>query len=259
MNVCFIVASMDKRIGFLERCIKCFAESKYAEYDIYCYFQGHLWDSVQGREIFKEVVIDPNPRGVFTPRYELMKRYGKDYDYVIIIDDDLFIQPETDYFGMIDFMRKFRNVGAMCCLNVKAHIKNRVDIVGQNDCFNVLGGMVFSRAAIQTILDYFADKEKDYTFDCVWLLLWIKGYDLAKDFRSFAVHKTAGTQKIDGEWTGFNWSRFKMNYVPFMPEYLNEPKQEYNPKRYGWERGIPSLKDVNEKGLEERGKCRKDS
>lgn len=97
-DVCFIVAGMDNRIAFLERCIKCFKESRYADCDIYCYFQGGRWSEVQGREVFTEVVIDPNPRGVFTPRYELMKRFGVNYDYVIIIDDDLFILPETDYY-----------------------------------------------------------------------------------------------------------------------------------------------------------------
>ena len=255
-SVCFIVAGMDKRVPFLEKCIQHYKNSKYAECDIYCYFQGSKWNYVKGGEIFKDVIIDPNPRGVFTPRYELMKRFGIKYDYCIIIDDDLFIQPETEYFNMIKFMQKQKNIGAMSCLNVKTWIQNRIDIVGTKDGFNILGGMIFPQECVQIICDYFADKEDDYTFDCVWILLWIYGYDLAKDFRSYAQHKTAATQKIDGDWTGFNWSRFKMPYKPFLTEYLNEPKMVYNPDRYGWERGIPSLKDVNLKGLEMRNQCR---
>ena len=57
-DVCFIVAGMDNRIAFLERCIKCFKESRYADCDIYCYFQGGRWSEVQGREVFTEVGID---------------------------------------------------------------------------------------------------------------------------------------------------------------------------------------------------------
>lgn len=259
MRICFIVASMDKRIEFLERCIKCFRESEYAECDIYCYFQGEKWEQVQGREIFKDVVIDPKPRGVFTPRYELMKRFGTDYDYLILIDDDLFIGPDTKYYKTIKFMELNKNIGATCTLNIKSWLGNKIKIVQPGDNFNVCGGMVFSRDAVQTILDYFADKEADYTFDCVWLLLWVKGYDLAKDFRSFASHKTAQTRKLNGEWTGFNWSRVALEYVPFMTEYLNPPKIVFKGHRFGYEHSIPLLSDVNEAGLKERARCRKGS
>lgn len=256
MTVCFIVASMDNRIPFLEHCIDCYKASKYAECDIYCYFQGSKWESVHGREVFKEVVIDPNPRGVFTPRYELMKRFGKDYDYLVLIDDDLFIGPEADYFGMINILRSNKRYGAVCCLNVKRWMSKDVYIVGKNDAFNVMGGMVFPQKSIQIILDYFSDKEADYTFDCVWLLLWVYGYDLVKDCRSYAQHKTIGTQKVNGDWSGFNWSRVKMPYKPFLTEFLNEPIVYFSKEKQRYEHRIPAIGDVNKAGLEMRERCR---
>lgn len=254
-NVCFIVASMDKRIPFLEKCIKCFKESRYASKDIYLYYQGELFETVNGKEVFKDVVIDDKLRGVFTPRYELMKRFAKDYDYTILIDDDLFIANDTDYFSTIKFMAQFKSVGAASIMDERSHLKNKVDLCGKRDIFNVLGGMIFKKECIALILDYFKDKEDDYTFDNVWLLLYVFGYDLAKDFRSYAMHKTAN-KKINGEWTGFNWSRFYLPYKPFLTEYLNEPKMVFNPKRHGWERSIPNLIDINQKGMEMRKQCR---
>ena len=224
MTVCFIVASMDKRIPFLERCINHYKASKYAECDIYCYFQGSKWESVQGREVFKGAVIDPNPRGVFTPRYELMKRFAKDYDYCIIIDDDLYILPDTDYDKTIKFIRAMKNHAIVSVTNTKVN-----GLIEENPDINIEGGMVFPRSAILEILDYFKDKERDYTFDYFWYLCYVKGYDLYRDRRSRAQHVPC--RRVDGKLTGFNESIMSKPYIPMMTEYFRSPGTWFNHRR----------------------------
>ena len=248
-DICFIVAGMDKRQHFMEECIDAFKKSRYSDCDIFCYWQGEKWGKVKGKEIFKDVVIDSMPRGVFTPRYELMKRYGTDYDYCIIIDDDLFIQSETDYYATIRLMQQFPNVGCACITHTQRAVKNRVEIVNSgNEYFNIAGGLVLSADAVRIILEYFADNERDYTFDCFWLLLWVKGYDLAKDFRSWAKHVAA--RKVNGQWSGFNESRVRLKYVPIMAEYIDDLRLVRNHGRD--EMPIPTIGNVNERGRLER-------
>lgn len=253
MNVCFIVAGMDKRIPFLNECIEAFRKSRYSDCDIYLYFQGEKFSDIQGSEIFTDIVIDREARGVFTPRYELLKRYGKDYDYVIIIDDDLFIQDETDYYATIRFMQKFKNVGCSCITHSRRAVCNRIEIIKNGrEYFNIAGGLILSNQAVREILEYFADKERDYTFDCVWILLWIKGYDLAKDFRSWAKHTAA--RKVNGEWSGFNESRTALKYEPIFVEYLENLKTVFGHGKY--EIDLPTIDNVNASGREERRRNR---
>lgn len=248
MNICFVVAGMSKRRAFLEKCIDHFVNSRYyGECDIFCYYQGDDFQDVRGKEVFANVVIDSKPRGVFTPRYELMKRFAKDYDYTILIDDDLYIQEETDYYGTINFMEQFPSVGVCTIQLLKFHVKNRITI-NDIDYYNIQGGMVIKKDVVNIVLDYFRDKEKDYTFDHIWLLAYIYGYDLAKDFRSYAIHMPS--KKVDGKYTGFAESRKTLQYVPIMEEYINDTGVVY--KHGSFVHELPEVKDINKKGLELR-------
>lgn len=247
-TVCFIVASMDKRIPFLERCIKHYKASKYAGYDIYCYFQGSKWEEVQGREIFKEVVIDPNPRGVFTPRYELMKRFGKDYDYCIIIDDDLYILPETDYDKSIKFIQMAHDRAIISLTNTK--VDGRIEAFPEG--INIEGGLVLPNSAVRTILEYFKDKEADYTFEYFWLLCYVKGFDVYRDRRSRAQH--VPVRKVDGEYTGFNYSLVNKPYIPMLTEFFDNPGTHFQHGRI--EPKFLSFRHLNDAGKVERSRCK---
>lgn len=247
-NVCFIVAGMDKRICFLERCIEHFKNSRYADCDIYCYFQGEKWETVKGREIFKDVVIDSKPRGVFTPRYELMKRFAKNYDYTILIDDDLYILQETDYFKSAKFIRQFNDNVIVAVSNTKVNGIVECCPIG----VNIEGGMVFPRKAINAILEYFADKEMDYTFDYFWLLCYVKGFDVYRDRRSRAKH--VSVRKVDGEYSGFNYSLMNKPYIPMLMEYYDNPGTCINHGR--GEPRFMSFNKLNSNGKAERERNR---
>ena len=247
-NVCFVVAGMDNRIHFLEDCIAHYKASQYNGIDIYLYFQGLNFDAIKGKDVFADVIIDSKPRGVFTPRYELMKRFGVNYDYVIVIDDDLFIEDGTDYWKTIKLLETNKNIGAACISESKAFVKNRVDIAGAEDLFNVRGGLILPRESVKMIINYFSDKEKDYSFDCFWLLIWVRGYDLAIDYRSYARHVCA--RKVNGEYSGFNASLVRMPYEPLLTEFFNERPIAL---RYGsYVRDIPTIKDANDLAIRTR-------
>lgn len=243
MRICFIVAGMDKRKHLLERCIECYRNSRYADCDIFCYYQGSLFESVKGREIFKAVIVDNKPRGVFTPRYELMKRFAIDYDYTIIIDDDLFILPETDYCKTVKFVQSMKNRVVCTLSNSKV-----TGIIERDDNVNIEGGMVFPRSAILEIVKYFSDKEQDYTFDYFWLLCYVKGFDLYRDRRSRSNH--CPCRKVDGKFTGFNDTMMSKPYIPMMTEYFLPAGVRYNHNRI--EPDFTTPKHLTELGKRER-------
>ena len=242
-RVCFIVASTWNRLHLLEKCLEHYKQSKYCDCDIYLYFQGEGLYAALDCSIFSGIERSGDLRGPFTPRYELMKKYGINYDYTIVIDDDLFIRDMTDYDGTIRFIEKTPYVGCVCGANSK--IKPFVEL--KND-INIEGGMVFPQRSIEAICKYFADKERDYTFDPFWLLLWVKGFDLYKDWRTYAEHKPC--QKVSGKLTGFNETLVEKTYIPIMPEWFNDPPVIWRHKRY--ERDMPKLRDIKNDGLEER-------
>lgn len=76
---------------------------------------------------------------------------------------------------------------------------------------------------------------------------------MGRDFRSFANHMTVA--KVEGEYTGFNEALAKMDYIPFLSEYLYDPPIVLRHKRH--ERDIPGFREMKPSGFEERERCRK--
>ena len=257
-NTCFIVASTYNRVHLLNKCVRHFLASRYAECDLFLYFQGDNFSEVENQDAFKEVVIDSNLRGIFTPRYELLKRFGKDYDYCVIIDDDLFIQKDTDYDRAMRFCRKVENVGCVVLTNWKQSVRNEIERIDYPGYYNVMGGMVIPRRSAKIILNYFADKEQDYTEDMVWLLLWVKGLDLYIDHGSFAVHMCNSKSKT-GEFTGYSVVRMTQKYLPILSEWFYDaikPDPDDQSRFPSPIFGIKSLRYARPDAFEERKKCR---
>lgn len=254
-KIAFIVASTVDREPYLERCIRCFKESRYfGKCDFYLYYQGGNIHEVDGIDVFTDIVISPVLRGIFTPRYELFKRYGLAYDYIIMLDDDLFIRPDTDYYKAIDFCKKIRNVGCITVAKAKPDGKT-IKRISYPDytLIDTNGGMVFPRESVEIILDYFKDKEKDYSEDMFWLLLYIKGKDLYNDKRSMAIHVCNRPGK-SGAITGYRKMRAEKPYVPIMSEWFYDSKlikKDYISKDK-MVRDTKSLKYIKPEGLEER-------
>ena len=255
MSFCFIVASSDDRAHYLSRCVDCIKRTKYKSADVFLFYQGI--DDIPQKEFFRGILTDTNLRGVFTPRYELMKKWGRDYDFVILIDDDLFMYENTSYDTSMAFLDSVKSAGA-CCISMHSQgIKKEIEKMKDGcDFYNVWGGMVFPKRTIDLVLDYFKDKERDYSEDMFWLLAYVKGYDLYHDWTSSAIH-VCNKKGKNGEPTGFRKMRFEKPYVPMMQEWYDSKviwSKLHN--CYTWK--IKQIEDLNDAGRIERMKCRKE-
>ena len=255
-SFCIILASTDGRQHILEECVNCL-KTKYRNVDTFLYYQGSLDFDTQ---YFKGVICDNNLRGVFTPRYELMKQYCLDYDYTIIIDDDLFITRDTNYEDAIKEIEKRNNVGCVTTLsNVKsANVKHKIVLVDEttkywSSRYNVGGGMILPRNSIKAIIDYFKDKEHDYTEDQFWLLLYVKGYDLYIYLGSTAIHK--GNAHVAGDGlSGYIKYIREHEYSPILTKWYDQPSPVTIEGKTVVR--IKNLNNLNDKGRIEREKNR---
>lgn len=248
---CIILAGSDDRIHLLRECVECLKKSRYNGVDTYLFYQGVQYKDDPCMKYFTDIMWDSRLRGVFTPRYELMKRFCLEYDFTILIDDDLFMYPDTSYERSMDFCDFQQRAGAVAILhNIKKGLKNEMRCVsGTRQYFNVCGGLVFPKRSIQIILDYFKDKEQDYTEDVVWLLLYVKGYDLYKDFSSSAMHK-ANRKGKGGMLTGYNKMRVERPHVPMLTEWFDSKQEMLQDGSVVWK--LKEMTDINQDGIEER-------
>ena len=225
---------------------------------MFLYYQGHEIDKIEDIAFFKDVIFDEKLRGIFTPRYELFKIVRKrGYDFAILIDDDLFMYPDTSYATAMDWLDFKKDAGAVSIAThfykCRNEIKNVSDSMGY---FNVDGGMVFPIRSINIILDYFKDKEQDYTEDMVWLLLYVKGYDLYYDYHSKAHHQL-NAKNDKKEYTGYAKMRFEKPYNPILSEWFNDT--ELTTENGRWSKPINNIKClryINANGIAERKRNR---
>lgn len=251
-KICFILASSDDRLFLLNQCIECAKNSRYSDCDFYLYYQGKQRNDFDV-SFFSGIIWDDNLRGVFTPRYELMKRFCLQYDYTILIDDDLFLRRDTSFENSIRFLQIEPKAGAISILHNTNTLRNEIRCVsGTKQYFNICGGMVFPKKSIKIILDYFKDKEQDYTEDVVWLLLYVKGYDLYKDFSSASMH-TANRKTKNKELSGYNKMRVEKPHIPMLSEWFDS-KKEYSDVLQSEVWKLKEMTDINKYGMVEREK-----
>lgn len=249
---CFIVASSSDRLDALDRCIRCINNNPlYRTTDIFLYYQGANINEIPHKERFRRILYDPNLRGIFTPRYELFK-ITQGYDYVILIDDDLYMYEDTSYESCIAFLKYNPLAG---CINIGTQKKRRknafVCISDSMGYYNVEGGLVLPQKSVKIILDYFQDKEADYTEDMFWLLLYVKGLDLWQDRSSNANH-VMNVKTKSKEITGYTKMRYEKPYKPILSEWFRDTEITTEGGRFKPVRGIKSLRHITALGLEER-------
>lgn len=248
---CFAVASSDDRIDILDRCVRCIKNNKYySDADIFLYFQGDK-SFLKNKDVYKEVLYCDRLRGIFTPRYELMK-FCADYDFIILIDDDVFLYEDTSYQNCMDFLNFNPKAGCCNICTSKGRLENSIElrsVMGKD--YNIMGGIVFPKRAIKIILDYFADKEKDYTEDMFWLLLYVKGFDWYQDKSQKAIHMSSLKNK-DNEYTGYIKMKIEKPYVPILSEYFDDAGYYFEERVERNLARIKRLNNINENGKRER-------
>lgn len=257
MSFCFIVAGSDDRDYLLDRCVSCIKNNRnYHDSDVYLYWQGSA-NKIPYKDFYKDVVIVDSLQGVFLPRYVLFDMVKDKYDYVILIDDDSFMYPDTSYESAMTFLHTIEDNG-VC--NIGSHFdkrRNEIRTINYNcENYNVQGGIVFPRKCVNLVVEYFREKRTDVTEDIFWILLFVKGYDLYRDFSSNLIH-TCRRPARDGSVSGYYRLRIEKPNVPLLPEYTNAKlvKDDFGDRmRYK----IPECRDVNDAGLEERARCRRE-
>lgn len=256
-KLCFVLAGSEDRGHHLDRCIKCFSKNTfYKDADIYLYWQGDA-EKIPHKEKFTNIIVVDKLAGVFMPRYVLFSTYGIKYEYTILIDDDAFMYPDTSYESAINFLESIGNTG-ICCIGQQYHKRRNeirlIDYATEN--YNVSGGLVFPNRCVKILVDFFSETDASVTEDIFWILLYIKGFDLYKDFSSNLIH-TCHRPNKKGEASGYYKWRLEKPHIPLLPQYTNAQlvKDDFG-DRMRWK--IPECRDVNEAGLKERTKCRKE-
>lgn len=256
MSYCFVLASSADRSHLLNRCISCILKNKlYHDSDIYLYWQGNE-SEIPYKDKFADIICAPTLQGIFLPRYTLFKEFCKKYDYTILIDDDMFMYPDTSYETAIAFLKSINDNG-IC--NIGRQFDKRREELRMIDYthedFNLFGGIVFPKKCVQVLVDYFKETDPSVTEDIFWILLYIKGFDLYRDYSSNLIH-TCHRPAKNGDASGYYKWRLEKPHVPLLPEFTNAKlvKDDFG-DRMRWK--IPECRDVNEEGIKERMRNRK--
>lgn len=256
-RACFVLASSENRDYLLRRCVEAINQNElYKNADLYLYWQGDK-EKIPHKERFTDIIIADRLMGIFMPRYQLFKTYGLQYEYTILIDDDMFMYDDTSYENAIAFLGAIDNNG-IC--NIGRQFDKRRNVLKMidysKDDFNLFGGIVFPLKCVKIIVDFFKDTDENVTEDIFWILLYIKGFDLYRDFSSNLIH-TCHRPAKDGSESGYYKWRLEKPHIPLLPQYTIAQlvKDDFG-DRMRWK--IPECRNVNAAGLEERAKCRKE-
>ena len=257
MSYCFILAGSEDRAYLLERCVNCINQNVlYANADLYLYWQGN--DSkIPYRERFADIMSVPTLQGIFVPRYTLFKTYGVRYDYTILIDDDMFMYPDTSYESAMNFLSAINNNGICNIGRQFDRRRNELLMIDYaHEDFNLFGGIVFPLKAVKVLVDFFDGTDPNVTEDIFWILLYIKGFDLYRDYSSNLIH-TCHRPAKNGDASGYYKWRLEKKHIPLLPQWTipHLVKDDFG-ERMRWK--IPECRDVNAEGLAERARCRKE-
>lgn len=257
MSFCFVLASSEDRAYLLDRCIKCINENRlYSKADVYLYWQGNE-NKIPYKDRFAGIISAPTLQGIFLPRYTLFKTFGVRYDYTILIDDDMFMYPDTSYETAIAFLQAIGNTGICNIGRQFDRRRNELRVIDYaHEDFNLFGGIVFPQRCVQILVDFFEGTDPKVTEDIFWILLYIKGFDLYRDFSSNLIH-TCHRPAKNGDASGYYKWRLEKPHIPLLPQWTEAHlvKDDFG-DRMRWK--IPECRDVNEAGLAERMRCRRE-
>lgn len=113
MRFCFIIASITGRESLLNKFIETAKKSKYKDSDYYLYFQDLDGSAEFDRSFFKNVYISNSRDGVCLSRMYWLHKLS-DYDFYIIIDDDMEFLGKEDFDPMMLFAEHVPNCGLVC-------------------------------------------------------------------------------------------------------------------------------------------------
>lgn len=225
MRYCFIMASLSTRTHLLNKFIDSAKKSKYKDADYYLYFQNITGEEPNfDTSFFKDIKYSATRDGVFYPRAYWLHNLD-DYDFYIIIDDDMEFLGKENFEEMMDFASHFPHCGLVCGeyknrldLYEKAEKKN--DFKEQNIQFLEGGGII--KKEIRDLFCKVIPFEK-LSYDAFCIVTYINGYTNYKCYSSIVLHKlTNGNQ-------GFVYvKRHSSEYKEWFEKYIKQTHYEHN-------------------------------
>lgn len=221
MSFCFIMASVTGREHMLNDFIKSAKASKYADCEYYLYFQdidGAKKTGAVDYSFFADVHTSKTRDGVCLPRMFWLHELDN-YDFYIVIDDDMEFLGKEDYESMMNFAGSIRECG-LCCSDCRRTLKlyNEFPIekvFKKNNLEWISGGAVIKKE-VRDLLVREIDL-KPYTYDAFCLVTYINGYTNYQYQGSCSLHKA-------GQKDGFAYTRKNSDqFVTKFEKYIIDP------------------------------------
>lgn len=112
-NFCFILASITGREHLLNDFVNSVKNSKYNKNDFYLYFQNVAENTSTGeydKSLFKNVYISNSRDGTCLPKMYWLHNLNN-YDFYILIDDDMEFLGKEDYETAMGFVANVKECG----------------------------------------------------------------------------------------------------------------------------------------------------
>lgn len=218
MKYCFILASITGREHLLSAFIESAKRSKYAGADYYLYFQSIDDEKPTGlydKSFFKDIHTSTTRDGVCLSRMYWLHQLN-DYDYYIIVDDDMEFLGKEDYDSVMGFEKDHTECGlcSTLCRRTIAQFE-KVQPINEFKVDNVQhidGGCVF-RKDIRDLLVREIDLQR-YALDSFCIVTFINGYTNYQYYGSVTLHKAGAKQ-------GFIYVRkHKDEFIPKFEKYI---------------------------------------
>lgn len=258
MRFCFILASITGREKLLNAFIEAAKSSKYKDCDFYLYFQNTTGEEPGfDAGFFRGIIWSSERDGCCLPRMRLLEAYP-DYDFWIIVDDDVEFCGGEDYEAIMRFLNK--NPTAGICIgdygnnrkNYESRLKKAKRVFEVKNIAFVEGGQVISRKIRKLLLEQVPmDK---LTYDAYNITAYVNGYTNYKYYGSVCLHKlTNGTQGY--VYVQRHSAEFKQFYEQWIaPCTINAKGQQMLPEDESWlTEEARKLHEENERRLNNGG------
>lgn len=221
MKHCFIVASVTGREHLLNDFIESVKTSKYRNDDFYLYFQEIPGEKSSGdfdKSFFKDIHISHTRDGACLPRMYWLHNL-EEYDFYIIVDDDMEFLGKEDYDTAMAFANETDDCGLCCtnCYRTMRYYESAVpEKIFKKDNVQWIAGGVVIKKSIRNLLVKEIDL-KPYSYDGFCIVTYIHGYTNYNYMGSVVLHKA-------GRKNGFEYVRKNSGeFVSMFEKYIADP------------------------------------
>lgn len=192
MRFCFLSACITGREHLLNKFIESARNSKYSDCDYYLYYQDVDSNGKKAefdQSFFKDVYVSNSRDGACLPRMYWLDKLD-DYDYYIIIDDDMEFLGKENFEPAMAFAGNVESCGVCCtsCCRTKKDYYNSVlkkKFTAQNIQW-VAGGQIIKRSVRELLLEEIP--MEPLTYDGFSFVTYLAGYTNYHYWGSVTLH-----------------------------------------------------------------------